>query len=108
MTEDRLIELIESWGADPSAFPQAERGAARALLAAHPERFATAIAEARALDAALAQMPDVFPPPALTAAGSAAPDLLPSTGLSLKPLCYACRAHRLRSLVSFDIRRAQL
>jgi hypothetical protein len=68
VTDDRLIELIESWGADPSAFPQAERGAARALLAAHPERFAPAIAEARALDAALARMPDVFPPPALTAA----------------------------------------
>jgi len=68
MTEDRLIELIESWGADPSAFPEAERAAARALLAAHPARFAAAMAEARALDAALARMPDVLPSAALTEA----------------------------------------
>lgn len=68
MTEDRLIELIESWGADPSAFPEAERAQARALLAANPERFAVAIAEARALDAALARMPGILPSPALTEA----------------------------------------
>ena len=58
MTEDRLIELIEAWGADPSAFPEAERAAARAMLAAQPARFAAAIAEARALDAALAAFQD--------------------------------------------------
>ena len=68
MTEDRLIELIEAWGADPDGFPEAERAAAKALLAAHPQRFAAALAEARALDAALARMPDVLPPPALTEA----------------------------------------
>ena len=32
MTEDRLIELIEAWGADLSAFPEAERAAARGEL----------------------------------------------------------------------------
>lgn len=68
MTEDRLIELIESWGADPSAFPEAERAAARALLATNPARFAAAIDEARALDAALARMPDILPSAALTEA----------------------------------------
>ena len=61
MTEDRLIELIEAWGADPSAYPEADRAAARALLAAHPQRFAEALAEARALDAALARMPEILP-----------------------------------------------
>ncbi len=68
MTEDRLIELIEAWGADPSAFPEAERAAARALLAAHPQRFAEALGEARALDAAIARMPEVLPSASLTEA----------------------------------------
>jgi len=68
MTEDRLIELIEAWGADPSAYPEAERAAAKALLAARPERFAEALAEARALDAALARMPEILPSAALTEA----------------------------------------
>ncbi len=66
MTEDRLIELIEAWGADPSAFPETERAAAKVLLTARPERFAHALAQARALDAAFARMPDVLPSPALT------------------------------------------
>ncbi|MFN7163707.1 MAG: hypothetical protein ACK4P2_02710 [Hyphomonas sp.] len=68
MTEDRLIELIEAWGADPSAFPEADRAGAKALLAAQPERFAQALADARALDAAFARMPDIRPSPALTEA----------------------------------------
>jgi len=68
MTEDRLIELIEVWGADLSGFPEAERNAAKALLAARPERFAAAIAGARALDAALARIPETLPSPALTEA----------------------------------------
>ena len=66
MTEDRLIELIEAWGADPSAFPEAERAAARAMLAAQPARFAAVIAEARALDAALARLPEILHSAALT------------------------------------------
>jgi hypothetical protein len=68
MTEDRLIELIEAWGADPSGFPEAERAAAKVMLAAQPARFAVALAEARALDAALARMPEILPPAALTEA----------------------------------------
>jgi hypothetical protein len=53
MTPDRLITLIAAYGADPSAFPQTEQAPARALLAAEPDTFAAALAEARALDAAL-------------------------------------------------------
>jgi hypothetical protein len=81
MTEDRLIELIEAWGADPSAFPEAERAAARAMLAAQPARFAAVIAEARALDAALARLPEILPSAALTEALIAsAPKARPAKG----------------------------
>lgn len=66
MTEDRLIELIEIWGADPASFPEAERDAARAMLAAQPARFAAALADARALDAAFATLPEMTPSAALT------------------------------------------
>lgn len=65
MTEDRLIELIEAWGADPNGFPETERAAAKALLAAHPERFASALSAARALDAALDRLPEILPSKAL-------------------------------------------
>lgn len=65
MTEDRLLELIAAWGADPSGWPEAEQPAARALLAVQPERFAAALAEARALDEALAGLPDILPSTAL-------------------------------------------
>lgn len=68
MTEDRVIELIETWGADASAFPEAERAAAKALLRAQPERFAAALAQARALDRLLDQMPEILPSAALSEA----------------------------------------
>ncbi|MBI1399243.1 hypothetical protein [Hyphomonas sp.] len=68
MTEDRLFELIEIWGADPDAYPESERAGAKALLAAYPQRFAAALADARALDAAFAQLPDILPSAALTEA----------------------------------------
>jgi hypothetical protein len=68
MTEDRLIELIEAWGADPAGFPEAERAAAKALLAANPSRFAAALEEARALDQALSRVPEVLPSRDLTEA----------------------------------------
>jgi hypothetical protein len=67
MTDERLLELIETWGADPAAFPEAERVAATARLHEAPERFADAVAAARALDAALADLPDILPSPALAA-----------------------------------------
>ncbi|MBA3068152.1 MAG: hypothetical protein FP825_06715 [Hyphomonas sp.] len=68
MIEDRLFELIETWGADPDAYPEAERAGAKALLAAHPQRFAPALADARALDAAFDRLPGILPSAALTAA----------------------------------------
>lgn len=57
MTEDRLLFLIETYGAEPGGWPEAERAAAEARLAANPERFASALAEARALDMMLAADP---------------------------------------------------
>ncbi len=68
MTEERLIELIEAWGADPAGFPEAERAAARALLAANPSRFAAPLEEARALDLVLKRLPEILPSQQLTEA----------------------------------------
>lgn len=68
MTDTRLIELIEVWGADPASWPAEERAAARAMLAAHPERFAAALEAARGLDLLLGTLPDITPSPALTEA----------------------------------------
>ena len=52
MTDARLIALIEAWGADANAFPEAERAAAKALLAEAPDRFAAEL-QAAALTAVL-------------------------------------------------------
>lgn len=52
-SEDRVFELIAAYGAEPGAWPEEEREAAKATLAAFPERFADALAEAKALDLAL-------------------------------------------------------
>jgi len=68
MTDDRLIELIEIWGADPASWPEAERAAGEILLRANPERFASALAEARALDLMLEALPEPAMPRALTEA----------------------------------------
>lgn len=68
MTDARLIELIEAWGADATAYPESERDAAKALLMKAPERFAAELKAARDMDALLGGMPDVMPSPALTAA----------------------------------------
>lgn len=55
MTDERLLDLIGAYGAEPLAWPEEERAAAEAHLAAHPDRFATALDAARALDLAFAQ-----------------------------------------------------
>ena len=52
MTDDRLLDLIDAYGAEPMAWPEDERAAAEAHLAAHPARFAEAIDTARMLDLA--------------------------------------------------------
>ena len=47
MTDDRLHALIAAFGADPTAWPEEERAAAEAHLAAHTDRFAAALEEAQ-------------------------------------------------------------
>lgn len=66
MTDDRLIELIETWGAEAAAWPEAEREAGKAHLQAHPERFAAALAQAKELDTILGALPEPAMPRDLT------------------------------------------
>ncbi len=68
MPDDRLIELIEIWGAEPSSWPSAERPSAEALLRAHPDRFAETLAQAQALDLMLGALPEPEMPRALSEA----------------------------------------
>ena len=58
MTNARVFELIEAYGPEPAAWPEAERVAARELLQSAPDVFAEALEDARALDAALAALPE--------------------------------------------------
>lgn len=68
MTDTRLLEIIETWGADAAGWPQDERAAAEAHLAVSPERFAAALADARALDQMFDSLPQPEMPRALTEA----------------------------------------
>jgi|TARA_R110002020_G_scaffold224599_1_gene434317 hypothetical protein len=68
ITDARLIELIEAWGADANAYPERDREAAKALLAAAPERFAAELKVARDMDGLLGGVSDVMPSTAFTAA----------------------------------------
>ena len=68
MTDTRLLEIIETWGADAAGWPQDERAAAEAHLAASPERFAAALADARALDQMFDSLAQPEMPRALTEA----------------------------------------
>jgi len=65
MTPDRLLTLIDAYGADPLSWPEDERASAVALLDAEPERFAAALADARALDVSFAAAPPIDSPPGL-------------------------------------------
>jgi len=65
MTEARVFELIEAYGPEPAAWPEAERETATAFLRGAPETFRNAIVEARILEAALAAMPEPQPPAGL-------------------------------------------
>jgi len=53
MTQERFIEIIEAYGADPARWPEAERADALAHAEAHPEQADPVLAEAAALDALL-------------------------------------------------------
>lgn len=63
MTLERFKELLDAFGADLRRWPEAERAAARALIAQAPEAQA-ALAAARRLDRLL----DLYDPPADRAA----------------------------------------
>lgn len=67
MTDERLLDLIGAYGAEPMAWPEDERAAAEAHLAAYPERFTAALDAARALDLAFAQAGQVDAPDNLAA-----------------------------------------
>ncbi len=53
MTSERFLALVAAYGADARRWPEAERAAARAFAAAHPDAAAPALAEADAADALL-------------------------------------------------------
>lgn len=65
MTEARVFELIEAYGPEPEAWPDAERDAARTFLLGAPSTFKDAIAEARLLESALAAIPEPQAPAGL-------------------------------------------
>lgn len=54
MTEERILQLLESYGADPIRWPAEERAAAQTFLAANETPvLRTAVAEAQAMDGLL-------------------------------------------------------
>ncbi|MEZ6012928.1 MAG: hypothetical protein R3C08_13800 [Hyphomonas sp.] len=65
ISDARILELIGAYGADPAAFPEAERAEAARRMAEMPAVFAAALDEARLLDDFLGRMPDVTVSPAL-------------------------------------------
>ncbi len=58
MPDDRILELIEAYGADPAAFPETEREAAARRIAEAPGLFAKALEDARRLDQFLDLVPE--------------------------------------------------
>jgi len=54
ITDERVLELIAVYGAEPGGWPEAEREAATARMSEAPTLFAEALAEARAIDDLLA------------------------------------------------------
>lgn len=61
MTAERFIALVSAYGSDARRWPEGERAAAQAYLAAQPEAARAALAEADSIDALLhaAPMPQV-------------------------------------------------
>jgi len=53
MTSQRFLALVAAYGADARRWPEAERGAAQAFLAAKADAVGSALAEADAADALL-------------------------------------------------------
>jgi hypothetical protein len=61
MNVQRVLDLIDAYGADMNAFPEDERDAARVLVEGSPALFAEALDAARLLDGALLQVPEISP-----------------------------------------------
>ncbi len=57
MTAERFLALVAAYGADRRRWPEGERPAAEAFLAAHPDMAGPALAEADAVDALLHRSP---------------------------------------------------
>ncbi|WP_273184187.1 hypothetical protein [Hyphomonas adhaerens] len=58
LSDERILDLIEAYGADPVAFPEAERDAAVRRMNEAPSLFAKALDEARRLDQFLDIVPE--------------------------------------------------
>lgn len=67
ITIERVFELIEAFGAHPAAWPEDERDVAAAMIEAQPAVFASALADAQALDRMLMDAPMIAPSTNLTA-----------------------------------------
>lgn len=65
MTSERFLALIAAWGADARRWPENERAAAKAFVAANPAAVHAALAEADAIDALLHLSPPLQPTLAL-------------------------------------------
>lgn len=59
MNAERLSSLADCYGADPRRWPEAERAAVQAFMAAEPATAERILSEARRLDAALDSAPAV-------------------------------------------------
>ena len=81
LTDERIFALIDAYGADPGAFPEAERDLARRRMAEAPALFSGALKEAVLLDDVLGRLPDVDVPTSLREALIAgAPAAKPAAG----------------------------
>jgi len=55
ITVERVLEIIEAYGAYPNGWPEEERLSAEAMIGAQQDTFAAALADARELDRILAE-----------------------------------------------------
>lgn len=53
MTQERFLQILQAYGADPARWPETERAAAERHAAAHPDMAGPALQAAARLDAAL-------------------------------------------------------
>ncbi|WP_321490339.1 hypothetical protein [uncultured Hyphomonas sp.] len=58
LSDERILDLIAAYGADPAAFPEAERAAATRRIAEAPGLFAKVLDDARRLDQFLDLVPE--------------------------------------------------